>query len=329
MMIPDSSFFFSLFLICTFYFVATACHMETPAIRAMLCSGNPYYNKIKLNKRMSWNVLERERRGRGPGGGGAAEERRESIMATLSKLYWTFQRPSYFGQPQSATGTAEEKKWKTASEWGTCTSSCGCAKNRKTGCERLPGWHRVNWVAWGPSNTVIFEREAVRTLQKKRSWFWRFSYGNVTKRFCFPWGLLTRWHFASFGDCASLKATFRVDAFYELMLYLLWGEVDVKGKKAELTERFVWSCLFLHTYNTPSAFLGCRMRDLLDSEAGGDALSEFYILSKGLPTTVLQTRLQIAFMDVGVLERTEGETETTTRWTTSFTTLDHLNSEVP
>ena len=48
---------------------------------------------------------------------------------------------------------------------------------------------------------------------------------------------------------------------------------DVKGKKAELTERFVWSCLFLHTYNTPSAFLGCRMRDLLDSEAGGDALS--------------------------------------------------------
>ena len=51
-------------------------------------------------------------------------------------------------------------------EWGTCTSSCGCAKNRKTGCERLPGWHRVIWVAWGPSNTVIFEREAVRTLQK-------------------------------------------------------------------------------------------------------------------------------------------------------------------
>ena len=51
-------------------------------------------------------------------------------------------------------------------EWGTCTSSCGCAKNRKTGCERLPGWHRVSWVAWGPSNTVIFEREAVRALQK-------------------------------------------------------------------------------------------------------------------------------------------------------------------
>ena len=51
-------------------------------------------------------------------------------------------------------------------KWGTCTSSCGCAKNRKTGCERLPGWHRVSWVAWEPSNTVIFEREAVRTLQK-------------------------------------------------------------------------------------------------------------------------------------------------------------------
>ena len=40
------------------------------------------------------------------------------------------------------------------------------------------------------------------------------------------------------------------------------------------------------------------------------------------------TTLWIAFMDVGVLERTEGETETTTRWTRSFTTLDHLNSEV-
>ena len=33
------------------------------------------------------------------------------------------------------------------SQWGTCTSSCGWAKNRKTGCERLPGWHRVSWVA--------------------------------------------------------------------------------------------------------------------------------------------------------------------------------------
>ena len=33
----------------------------------------------------------------------------------------------------------------------TCTTSCGCAQNRKTGCERLPGWHRVSWVAWGPS----------------------------------------------------------------------------------------------------------------------------------------------------------------------------------
>ena len=51
-------------------------------------------------------------------------------------------------------------------EWGTCTSSCGCAKIRKTGCERLPGWHRVRWVAWGPSDTIIFEREAVRALQK-------------------------------------------------------------------------------------------------------------------------------------------------------------------
>ena len=56
-------------------------------------------------------------------------------------------------------------------EWGTCTSSCGCAKNRKTGYERLPGWHRVSWVACGPSDTVIFEREAVRALQKKRSCF--------------------------------------------------------------------------------------------------------------------------------------------------------------
>ena len=110
------------------------------------------------------------------------------------------------------------------------------------------------------------------------------------------------------------------------MLYLLWGEVDVKGKKAELTERFVWSCLFLHTYNTPSAknaqssrFWGWWRRTLV---------VQFYILSKGLPTMVLQTRLQIAFMEVGVLERTEGETETTTCWTTSFTTLDHLNSQV-
>ena len=51
-------------------------------------------------------------------------------------------------------------------KWGTCTSSCGCAKYRKTGCERLPVWHRVSWEAWGPSNTVIFEREAVRALQK-------------------------------------------------------------------------------------------------------------------------------------------------------------------
>ena len=33
-------------------------------------------------------------------------------------------------------------------------------------------------------------------------------------------------------------------------------------------------------------------------------------------------------MNVGVFERTEGETETTTRWTTSFSTLDHLSSEV-
>ena len=82
-----------------------------------------------------------------------------------------------------------------------------------------------------------------------------------------------------FGDYASLKATFRVDAFYELMLYLLWGEVDVKGKKAELTARFVWSCLFLHAYKTPSAFLGCRMPDLLDSEAGGDALPSCSVTS--------------------------------------------------
>ena len=52
------------------------------------------------------------------------------------------------------------------SQWGTCTSSCGCAKNRKTGCEWLPRWHRVSWVVWGPSDTVIFEREAVRALQK-------------------------------------------------------------------------------------------------------------------------------------------------------------------
>ena len=138
---------------------------------------------------------------------------------------------------------------------------------------------KAAWVAsrqLGGLRTIKYSHFRERSCSnsaKKRSCFWRFSYGNVTKRFCFPWGLLARWHFASFGDCASLKATFRVDAFYELMLYLLWGEVDVKGKKAELTERFVWSCLFLHTYNTPSAFLGCRMRDLLDSEAGGDALS--------------------------------------------------------
>ena len=118
-----------------------------------------------------------------------------------------------------------------------------------------------------------FSREKLFELcKKKRSCFWRFR--KRYQEILLPlWGLLTRWHFASFGDCASLKATFRVDTFYELMLYLLWGEVDVKGKKAELTERFVWSCLFLHTYNTPSAFQGCRMRDLLDSEAGGDALS--------------------------------------------------------
>ena len=144
---------------------------------------------------------------------------------------------------------------------------------------------KAAWVAsrqLGGLRTIRYSHFRERSCSnsaKKRSCFWSFSYGNVTKRFCFPWGLLARWHFAIFGDCASLKATFRVDAFYELMLYLLLGEVDVKGKNAELTERFVWSCLFLHTYNNPSAFLGCRVRDLLDSEAGGDALSSCSVTS--------------------------------------------------
>ena len=41
------------------------------------------------------------------------------------------------------------------------------------------------------------------------------------------------------GALQVLVTALRVDAFYELMLYLLGGEVDVKGKKAELTERLV------------------------------------------------------------------------------------------
>ena len=118
-------------------------------------------------------------------------------------------------------------------------------KSGAKGC--LGGIASAGWLE--DHQMQSFSREKLFELcKKKRSCFCSFSNGNVTKRFCFPWGLLARWHFTSFGDCASLKVTFRVDAFYELMLYLLWGEVDVKGKKAELTERWVWSCLFLHTY---------------------------------------------------------------------------------
>ena len=42
----------------------------------------------------------------GEGGGGAAEERRESIMATLSKTLLNLSKAFIFGQQQSATRTA-------------------------------------------------------------------------------------------------------------------------------------------------------------------------------------------------------------------------------
>ena len=128
--------------------------------------------------------------------------------------------------------------------------------------------HDVMWLRWKYKNRVwkaawVASRQlgCLRTIKcshfrerscsnsaKILSCFWIFSYGNITKRFCFPWSLPSRWRFTSFRDCPSLKVTLSVDVFNELLLYLLWGEIDFNGKKAELTERLVWSCLFLHTY---------------------------------------------------------------------------------
>ena len=129
-------------------------------------------------------------------------------------------------------------------KWETCTTSCGYAKNRKTRCERLPRWLRVSWVAWGPSDTVIFEREAVRALQKNVPVFEVLAMETLPRDSASPEDCL---HVGALQVLVT-ELRFRVDNFYELMLYLLWGEIDVKGKKAELTERLVWSRLFLHTY---------------------------------------------------------------------------------
>ena len=123
-------------------------------------------------------------------------------------------------------------------DWGTCASSCGCAKNRKTGWKGcLGGIASAGWLedikyshfrerscSSSAENVPVFEVLAIETLPRDS---------------------------ASLEDCSHVgalqvlvtalcsKRPFRVDTFYELILYLLWGEVDVKGKKEELTERFV------------------------------------------------------------------------------------------
>ena len=116
-----------------------------------------------------------------------------------------------------------------------------------------------------------FREKSCSSSAKKRS---SFRYGNVTKRFCLPQGLLARWRFTRFGDveCGSLKATFRVHGrFLRADAVLAVWRSQCEG----LEGRSYWSCdrvmLRLPTHlqaqsNTPSSFLICRVHDRLDSE---------------------------------------------------------------
>ena len=194
--------------------------------------------------------------------------------------------------------------------WGTCTSSCGCAKNRKTGCERLPGWHRISWVVWGPSDTVIFEREAVQALQKNAPVFevlametlardsappppppmriartlalYKFLVTALCSKRPSAWTLFTSWCFTSCGEKSMWRATRQ---------NLLRGSCDPASPYTPTSPiQFPVGLPSLQSARS-SRFWGWWWRTLV---------VQFYILSKGLPTTVLQTWLSITFMDVGV-----------------------------
>ena len=177
-------------------------------------------------------------------------------------------------------------------QWGTCTSSCGCAKNRKTGCERLPGWHRVSWVARGPSNTVIFEREAVRTLQKNAPVFDVLAMETLPRDSASP---EDRSHVGTLQVLVTALRSKRPSAW---TLFTSWcctccGDKSMwRARRQNLLEVRVILPLPTHLQYPvglpwlqnarSSRFWGWWRRTLV---------VQFYILSKGLPTTVLQTRL--------------------------------------
>ena len=212
-------------------------------------------------------------------------------------------------------------------EWGTCTSSCGCAKNSKTKRAKLPGWHRLFWgclrtmrfsyfrerscpssaktlpivniLRWKRHWEVLLSLRMVHTLALFKFWWLRFAQSD-----------LPRGHFLR-SDAVLTVGTRRCEG-QEGRTY--WEVRVILPLPTHLQARST----------TPSAFQVCRVRDLLDSEAGGDALSScsFTFSRRDSRRRCCRHDSRSRSWTSEFLERTEEETETTTRWTTSFTTLD-------
>ena len=174
------------------------------------------------------------------------------------------------------------------------------------------------------------ERSCSISAKKKTLLVWSFNYGSVSKRFCFPWGLLARWPFYKYWWLRFAQSDLPRGRFLRAVAVLAVGRSQCEGQEGR-TSWEVRMILPLPTHlqarsNTPSAFLGCRVRHLVDSEAGCDALS-----SGSCTSCRRDSRLRCCTHDSRsrswtseFLETTEGKAdhETTTRWTTSFTKLD-------
>ena len=175
--------------------------------------------------------------------------------------------------------------------------------------------------------TVIFERGAVRALQKNAPVFEVLAIETLLRDSASP---EDRSHVGALQVLVTALRSKRPSRghFLRADAVLAVGRSRCEGQEG----RTYWEVrviLPLSTHlqarsNSPSAFLVCRVRDLLNSEAGGDALSScsFTSCRRDSRRRCCRHDSRLRSWTSEFLERTEEETETTTPWTTSFTTLD-------